>query len=103
MPHSDPPSRSDFDAASEAARVRAERTRRRRRRTWGKSVLEPHRHELIALHQAGLSYADLAFWLRKEVRIKVDRSTVRRFLAKHSASPSASSPPSPPDAELPPP
>ena len=82
--------------------MRAERTRRRRRRTWGKSVLEPYRHELTALHQAGLSYADLAFWLRKTVRIKVDRSTVRRFLAKQAASSSAS-PAGTSDAELPPP
>lgn len=71
-----------FDASAELAAVQAARQVARRRITWGRSRLLPHRAELVQLRQAGASFADLAMWLRKQKRIKVDRSTVRRYLVQ---------------------
>lgn len=72
----------EFDASATLAAIRDARTVRRHRRTWGKSRLAPHRAELVKLRAEGASFGDLAFWLLKQKRIKVDRSTVRRFLEK---------------------
>jgi len=71
-----------FDASLTLAAIRDARTVRRHRRTWGKSRLTPHRAELVKLRAEGASFGDIAYWLRKNKRIKVDRSTVRRYLAK---------------------
>ena len=71
-----------FDADAALAAVRAVRAVARRRTTWGKSRLAKHRSELVKMHAAGASYADLALWLRTEKRVKVDRSTVMRYLKK---------------------
>ena len=76
--------RSDFDASAALAAIRDARAVRRHRRTWGKSRLAPHRAELARLRAAGASFADIAFWLLKQKRIKVDRSTVRRFVEKQT-------------------
>lgn len=77
-----PDSVPEFDAASALSQVKALRAAAKRRRTWGSSRLTPHRAELVQLRQAGGSYADLQVWLRKEKRIKVEESTVRRYLQK---------------------
>ena len=69
-----------FDPAAALADVQAHRAAARRRRTWGKSRLIPHRAELVKLRQAGGSFADLAAWLRRERRVKMDASSIRRFL-----------------------
>lgn len=71
-----------FDPAAALAAVQERRAAARRRRTWGKSRLLPYRAELVKLRQAGGSFADLADWLRKERRVKMDASSVRRFLQK---------------------
>lgn len=71
-----------FDASATLAAIRDARAVRRHRRTWGKSRLAPYRAELVKLRAEGASFADLAFWLLKQKRIKVDRSTVRRYLEK---------------------
>ena len=71
---------SAFDPSAALAAVREQRAAAKRRRTWGKSRLIPHRAELVKLRAEGGSFADLAHWLRKEKRTKVDSSTVRRFL-----------------------
>jgi len=71
-----------FDATAALAAVRQARAERKRRCTWGKSRLTPHRAELVKLRAEGASFGDIAYWLRKNKRIKVDRSTVRRYLAK---------------------
>lgn len=71
-----------FDATAALAAVRQARAEHKRRITWGKSRLTPHRAELVKLRAAGASFADLVFWLRKEKRIKVADTTVMRFLAK---------------------
>ena len=62
--------------------VREARSVRRKRTTWGKSKLSRFQAELVKLWQAGATYADMQYWLRKEKRVKVARSTIMRFLAK---------------------
>lgn len=71
-----------FDPAAALAAVREHRAAAKRRRTWGKSRLVPHRAELVKLRAAGASFAELAEWLRREKRVKMDASSVRRFLQK---------------------
>lgn len=74
-----PPS---FDAAEALAAVREHRATARRRRTWGTSRLTPYRAELVKLRQQGGSFADLALWLRTAKRVKMDASSIRRFVQK---------------------
>lgn len=71
-----------FDPAAALAEVRKRREEVRRRRTWGKSRLTPLRAELVRLRQAGGSYSELAAWLRSEKKVKMDASSVRRYLQK---------------------
>ncbi len=54
----------------------------RKRRTWGKSKINKHIAELMKLKNAGGSYAELEYWLRKEKRIKIHRSNIKRGLDK---------------------
>lgn len=72
----------DFNAAKELAKIREVRKALRRRRTWGKSKLTKYRAELIKLKASGASYVDLAYWLRKNKRVKIDSSNIQRFLKK---------------------
>jgi hypothetical protein len=72
----------DFNAAMELAKIREVRTALRRRCTWGKSKLTKYRAELIKLKESGASYVDLAYWLRINRRVKIDSSTIQRFLKK---------------------
>ena len=53
-----------------------------RRKPYHKSRLKPHQAELVKLREAGGSFGDLQTWLRVKKRIKVDRSTIKRFLDK---------------------
>ena len=71
-----------FDPVAALAAVREHRAAAKRRRTWGKSRLVPHRAELVKLRAAGASFTELAEWLRREKRVKMDPSSVRRFLQK---------------------
>lgn len=73
---------TSFDPAAALDAVRERRAVTRRRSTWGKSRLAPHRAELVKLRQAGGSFAELADWLRRERRVKMDASSVRRYLQK---------------------
>ena len=82
MPESAPDVNAAFDPASALAKVQARRAVARRRRTWGNSRLTPFRAELVKMREVGGSFADLAVWLRTEKRVKVDESTVRRYLQK---------------------
>ncbi len=69
-----------FDAAAEAARLKADtRARRRRRRT--ASRLDRHTHELLALYDAGASVAELQRWLEAR-RVRVHQTTVGRWLRR---------------------
>ena len=73
-----------FDAQNELAEIRAARKVRRKRSTWGRSRLTKYRAELIKLKAIGASYEDMKFWLRKKKRVKVDKSTIWRFLVREN-------------------
>ena len=76
-----PQNRPTFDAAAEAARLRADtRARRRQRRTV--SRLDRHTHELLALYDAGATVAELQRWL-EACRVRVHQTTVGRWLRRH--------------------
>ncbi|MGL4715544.1 MAG: hypothetical protein ACRCWL_06490 [Aeromonas sp.] len=69
-----------FDPLSEVARLR-QQTAIIRKPRFRPSRLDRYRAELIALHQAGASVAELQRWLRGQ-RIRVVHSTVARWLSK---------------------
>lgn len=71
-----------FDPASELHAIKELRAKKRQRRTWGNSKLQPFLGEMLALQQSGASYADLTQWLQTERRTKAHKSTVQRFLRK---------------------
>lgn len=77
-----PDTNAPFDATAALSEVHALRAAAKRRRTWGTSRLTPHRAELVQLRQAGGSFADLQLWLSTKKRIKVEESTVRRYMQK---------------------
>lgn len=77
--------KNSFNAEGALKKVREARAIRQRRNTWGKSKLSRYQAELVQLLQAGAKYADLQFWLRKEKRVKVARSTILRYLKQVSA------------------
>ena len=70
-----------FDPLTELAALR-QHPATNRKRILVRSRLDRHAGELLALHRAGASTAELQRWLR-ERRIKVVHSTVARWLAKH--------------------
>ena len=72
-----------FDATAEAARLR-EQTRMRRRSRHVISRLDRYTLELLALHDAGSTTAELQRWLRDR-RVRVHHSTVARWLRRHLA------------------
>ena len=73
---------SKFDAAASLLVIRQVRGIVRRRRTWRKSKLDPHRDKLVALRRVGGSYASIAYWLRTQNRKFhcIARSTIMRYL-----------------------
>ena len=75
--------RSPFDAAAEAARLR-DQTRARRRRRHAVSRLDRYTLELLALHDAGSTPAELRRWLADR-RVRVHHSTVARWLRRRLA------------------
>lgn len=74
------PNRPTFDAAAEAARLKADTRARRRRRRTG-SRLDRHMHELLALYDAGATIAELQRWLDAR-RVCVHQTTVGRWLRR---------------------
>ena len=72
-----------FDAAREAAALKAEPRERRRRRFY-RSRLDRHTHELMALSAEGVSAAELRRWLARR-GVHVAHSTVARWLQRHGA------------------
>lgn len=71
----------DFDTLAELASLR-QQTALIRKPRYARSRLDRHRAELLALHLAGASTAELQRWLRDR-RIRVVHSTVARWLTKH--------------------
>ena len=72
-----------FDAAAEAARLRAQTCARRRPR-YRRSRLDRYKGELLALRDEGSTTAELQRWLLAH-RIRVQHATVARWLRRHSA------------------
>ncbi|MDE0343878.1 MAG: hypothetical protein OXK82_12065 [Deltaproteobacteria bacterium] len=72
-----------FDAAAEVARLKVE-TRARRRRRHANSRLDRYTRELLALHDAGATTAELQRWLGHR-RLRVHHSTVARWLKRRLA------------------
>ena len=64
------------------SKIKRDRAVRRKRRVWGKSRINKFMAELLKLKETGASYSDLEFWLRKEKRIKIDRSNIKRAMDK---------------------
>ena len=75
--------RTTFDAAAEAAHLR-EQTRARRRTRLAASRLDRYTLELLALHDAGSTPAELRRWLADR-RVRVHHSTVARWLRRQLA------------------
>lgn len=75
---------SDFDVQTELSTLKAQtKTIRKRSYSARKSRLDKYTHQLLELHQAGATAAELQRWLRAHKRIKVVHSTVLRWLEKH--------------------
>ncbi|MCY1422248.1 hypothetical protein D9M71_379240 [compost metagenome] len=72
-----------FDPQAEAARLRAT-TRMRRKTTYRRSRLDRYAGELLALHRAGATIAELQRWLG-ERRVRVVHTTVARWLSRQTA------------------
>lgn len=72
---------STFDAAAEAARLKAQ-TRARRRPRYRRSRLDRYKGELLALRREGCTTAELQRWLLAR-RIRVQHATVARWLRRH--------------------
>ncbi len=69
-----------FDANAEAAALKAH-TKAIRKKRYQPSQLDRYRGELLQLHQAGVTAAELQRWLRAK-KVKVVWSTVWRWLQK---------------------
>ena len=69
------------EAASALEDIRAHRSDARKER-YRRSKLRRYRNELVALHRMGANYQELAFWLKREHRLRADPSTIRRYLAQ---------------------
>ena len=78
-----PTSTKTFDAVAEAARLR-EQTRARRGSRYAVSRLDRYTLELLALHDAGSTPAELRRWLADR-RVRVHHSTVTRWLRRQLA------------------
>ena len=75
---------SDFDVQSELSALKAQtKTIRKRSYSARKSRLDKYTHQLLDLHQAGATAAELQRWLKANKRIKVAHSTVLRWLEKN--------------------
>lgn len=71
----------DFDPKMELAALR-QQTQIIRKKRYSRSRLDKFAGELLSLHRAGASTAELQRWLRDR-RIRVVHSTVARWLTKN--------------------
>jgi hypothetical protein len=70
------------DAATALAHLRERRAIARKQR-YRPSKLQRYRIALVALRQAGASYRELAYWLRRKHHVRADPTTIRRYLLQH--------------------
>lgn len=75
---------SKFDAEAEVAKLEQRLKVRAKSRRY-KSKLDKYKHELLALRRAGGSLGALQLHLADR-KVKVDRSTISRWLTKHGAA-----------------
>jgi hypothetical protein len=68
-----------IDAQAELATIRRLRETAQRQ-PYRRSRLMRYRAELVALRRAGASYPDLVVWLRTQHRVRVNHTTVMRYL-----------------------
>jgi hypothetical protein len=75
----------DFDAEAVAAQLDAQSNEKRKARSYKQrwSILDNYRHELLQLDRAGCNGTQLQTWLAEEKGIRVERSTVNRWLHKN--------------------
>lgn len=75
---------SEFHVQSELSALKAQ-TQSIRKRPYSarRSRLDKYKFELLELHRAGATGAELQRWLRANKRIKVVHSTVLRWLEKN--------------------
>ena len=85
MKASKPPSTNDtpaFDVQAELAAIKAH-TQLIRKKRYSPSQLDRYRGELLQLHRAGVTVAELHRWLRAK-QVKVVWTTVWRWLQKNA-------------------
>jgi len=73
---------SKFNSKIELAALRRQ-TALIRQKSFRKSKLDRYDGQLVALRQAGASYAELQRWLRAR-RIKAHQSTIIRWFSSHN-------------------
>lgn len=71
-----------FDPKKELQAIKDLRAKKRHRRTWGKSKLQPYLGELLALRDAGATFGDLAEWVVQQGKITAHKTAIQRFLQK---------------------
>lgn len=75
-----------FDAVSELSEIRELRQRNRKKSfRRERSRLDKFTFELLELHRAGASSNDLQLYLKNRHRVRVDRSTISRWLQKNAS------------------
>jgi hypothetical protein len=75
-----PPVTEQFNPLQELKKVKEIRAIHRRKQ-YRKSRLERYRLELVLMRRAGGSCQDLSTWLRLKHRLKINRSTIDRYLS----------------------
>ena len=76
---------NDFDAQSIAAQLKAQSAARRKPRTYNqcRSVLDEYKYELLQLDREGCNGTQLQTWLAERKQLRVDRSTINRWLHRN--------------------
>lgn len=72
-----------FDPANSLEKIRKQLHVMRKQR-YRHSKLDRYRSELVALHQQGGSLREIAYWLKSERRIKMNVTSIARYLNKLS-------------------
>lgn len=76
---------NDFDATAVAAQLKAQSAARRKPRTYNqrRSRLDDYKFELLQLDREGCSGTQLQTWLAEKKQLRVERSTVNRWLHRN--------------------
>ena len=76
---------TDFDAKAVAAQLKAQSAARRKPRTYNqrRSVLDEYKYELLQLDREGCSGTQLQTWLAEKKQLRVERSTINRWLHRN--------------------